>query len=59
MERNRERVRELLHQRILQGYRPTYTAESAEDFWVDWAVLTEDEFDAIIAQTEDELAKLK
>jgi hypothetical protein len=40
-------VKKALRQRILDGYDPSWTLESAEDHWVDWLVLPKREFDTI------------
>ena len=47
MIRDPKRVREQLRRRILQGYRPSHTLESSEDFWTDWLALSAAEFSAV------------
>lgn len=59
MEKNPQKVRQLLRQKILQGYSPTRTIESKEDHWVDWFVLSEKDFEDIKKQALAERSQRK
>ena len=52
-----ERVRDGLIAKVIAGYRPTRTSESAEDHGFDWIALDEEEFEQIIAATQADVAK--
>jgi hypothetical protein len=47
MERRPTLVRQKLREAILRGYHPYYSSESAEDHWVDWLQIPEQEFNSI------------
>ena len=48
MKREPTEVANELRERIGQGYRPTYTNDSACDHGADWFALTKEEFDDIV-----------
>ena len=51
LEHDPQKVRQLLRQKILDGYNPTRSIDSKEDHWIDWFVLSEKEFEDIKQQT--------
>jgi hypothetical protein len=59
MEKKIEVVRAKLRQKVLQGYEPYYSPESAEDHWIDWLQLSRTEFDAIVERAKREREALE
>ena len=53
MEKDIERVRRVLRMKVVAGYNPLRTSESAEDHWTDWFILTQEEFDRIKAEAAE------
>jgi alpha-L-arabinofuranosidase len=55
METNITKVRKILFQKILKGYCPEYSYESAVDHWTNWFVLAEEEFNEICRSARKKL----
>ena len=47
MVKDLDAVKIALRKKILDGYDPSWDLESAEDHWIDWLVLSKEEFTAI------------
>lgn len=59
LENNPQKVRQLLREKILQGYSPTRTIDSKEDHWVDWFAISEKDFEDIKQQALAERSQRK
>ena len=59
MAKDPDSVRKELRKRVLCGYRPRRSLESAEDFNTDWLALAQDEFDAVLEAALRERSRIR